>query len=298
MQALPLRFLKTFHVAARHVSFKTAADELCITASAVSHQMKVLEERLGLALFARGPRSLTLTTAGAYYFEHLDALFSRLELVTEQLRSRFSRLVVRLQVPALFASELLMPRLNGFSAVHADIDLQIATGITPNETHSADADVSVLVGSGHWSDVRVTRLFAQGYVVACSPERLKQARPRTPADLSQEPLIVHNHRPELWERWAALCGIEPLRAKQLIRLDNMSAIVHAAEQSVGIALVPARLSAARFAAGTLVRIFEDELQTGEYYCLVTRPEDDVRDGVRSLIAWMLDEFGLNVAEPA
>src|SRR5580658_5395306 len=124
-----LRFLKTFHIAARRGSFKAAGDELCITASAVSHQIKALEEQLGLSLFERGPRSLSLTAAGTYYLEHIEAVFSRLKLATEQLHLRYTRAVVRLQVPSFFASELLLPRLANFSAKHGDIDIQIATDI-------------------------------------------------------------------------------------------------------------------------------------------------------------------------
>src|SRR3984885_12440979 len=120
MHTPSLRFLKTFHIAAKLGSFKAAAAELCVTASAVSHQIKALEQQVGVALFDRGPRSLRLNVAGATYLENIDALFSRLESVTEQLKLRFSRTVVRLQVPPFFASELLVPRLSSFGAMHED----------------------------------------------------------------------------------------------------------------------------------------------------------------------------------
>ncbi|HEY1726000.1 MAG TPA: LysR substrate-binding domain-containing protein [Steroidobacteraceae bacterium] len=290
MRAPSLRFLKTFHIAAKRGSFKAAADELCVTASAISHQIRALEQDLGIALFERGPRSLALSEAGAHYLEQLDPLFSRLESVTEQLRSRFSRAVVRLQVPPFFASELLLPRLADFSAVHGEIDIQIATDITPNEAHASDSDVSIVVGTGDWADVQATRLFPQSYVPACSPALLRQATIRSVADLAQEALIAHNHRPELWDRWAALHGIGQLRPKQVIRFDTMSAVVHAAERGVGIALVSTPLSASRFSSGALLRLFDAELATGESYFLVTRPEDADRPAVRALIGWMLREF--------
>jgi LysR family glycine cleavage system transcriptional activator len=285
-----LRFLKTFHIAARRMSFKAAADELCVTASAVSHQIKSLEDQLGVALFERGPRSIALTDAGAHYLENIDALFARLESVTEQLRRRYSREIVRLQVPPFFASELLVPKLTGFSATNGDIDIQIATDGTPNEQHAPDADVSVIVGSGQWTDVQATRLFAQTYVPACSPELLRRTCIRTVADLSTESLIAHNQRPDLWDRWAALYGTDALRPKQVIRFDTMSSVVHAAEQGVGIALVSAPLAAARFSGGSLTRLFDTELETGESYYLVTRPEDAGRPGVSSLIGWLLKQF--------
>jgi len=291
MHAPSLKFLKTFHIAAKRGSFKAAAAELCVTASAVSLQIKALEQQLGVALFERGPRSLRLTAAGTTYLENIDALFSRLESVTEQLQRRFSRTVVRLQVPPFFASELLVPRLSSFGALHGDIDIQIETDIAPNSEHSPDADVSIVVGTGQWTDVQATRLFPQAYVVACSPARLQQARVLEPADLASEPLIAHNRRRELWGRWAAMCGIEPLRPKQLIEFNSMASIVHAAEQGVGIALVSAPVAAQRLAAGSLVRVFEQELVTGECYYLVTRPDDAQRLGVRALIGWMLQQFG-------
>jgi LysR family glycine cleavage system transcriptional activator len=290
MTTPPLRFLKTFRIAARRGSFKAAADELCITASAVSHQIKILEDQLGLVLFERGPRLLTLTAAGTYYLEHIDAVFARLESATEQVRVRFRRQVVRLQVPPFFASELLLPRLKSFSALHGDTDIQIATDITPNEEHAADSDVSILVGSGEWRDVQATALFAQTYIPACSPNLLRDRRITTAADLARESLIAHNHRPDLWDRWAAKQGIEMLRPKQLIHFDTMSAVVHAAEQGVGIALVSAPLSAARFSSGALTKVFEDELATGESYYLVTRAADAERPGVAQLVGWMLKQF--------
>jgi LysR family glycine cleavage system transcriptional activator len=151
--------------------------------------------------------------------------------------------------------------------------------------------VSIIVGTGDWPDVQSTRLFAQTYVPACSPELLRQSHIRSMSDLAQEPLIAHNHRPDLWDRWAAFTGSGPLRPKQLIRFDTMSAVVHAAEQGVGIALVSTPLSASRFSAGSLIKLFDAELATGESYHLVTRPDDADLPAVQLLIGWMLEQFG-------
>jgi LysR family transcriptional regulator, glycine cleavage system transcriptional activator len=291
MHTPSLRFLKTFHIAGKRGSFKAAAEELCVTASAVSHQMKVLEQQLGLALFDRGPRSLTLTAAGAHYLETVDTVFARLECVTAQLRRRCSRTVVRLQVPPFFASELLVPRLSSFSALHDDIDLRIESDIAPNEHHSAQVDVSIVVGSEPWPHVQATRLFAQSYVAACSPELLRGRHIGTASDLAQEPLIAHRHRLDLWDRWAALFGIPSLRPKQLIEFDSMASIVHAAEQGVGIALVSAPLAAAHFASGALVRVFDTELAAGDSYYVVTRHEDAQQLGVQALVRWLLQQYG-------
>jgi DNA-binding transcriptional LysR family regulator len=128
-------------------------------------------------------------------------------------------------------------------------------------------------------------------VPACSPELLRQSSIRTASDLAGESLIAHDQRPDLWDRWAAQCGIEALRPKQLIRFDTMTAVVNAAEQGVGIALVSAPLSAARFAAGSLIRVFDDELATGESYYLLERARAQATPSVTALVGWMLQQFG-------
>ncbi|HEX6396823.1 MAG TPA: LysR family transcriptional regulator, partial [Steroidobacteraceae bacterium] len=148
MRTPSLKAIKTFQIAARHSSFAVAADELCITPSAVSHQIKTLETQLGLPLFSRGARALALTDAGARYLEQIDDLFTRLDAVTEQLRARFGRSSVRLHVPAYFASEMLLPRLSEFSQLHGGIDLRIDTSGGHGRQHLAEADISVVVGSG------------------------------------------------------------------------------------------------------------------------------------------------------
>jgi LysR family glycine cleavage system transcriptional activator len=107
--------------------------------------------------------------------------------------------------------------------------------------------------------------------------------------LSGKTLLLHEERREAWERWAAGLGIEPIKPNRLVRLDTMSAVVLAAEQGVGIALVPSRLSADRFAAGGLVKLFEAELTTNESYVLLHRPEDREREDLQELTQWILSE---------
>lgn len=286
-----LKFLKTFQLAARHGSFRHAADELCVTASAVSQQIRLLEEQLGMALFERGAHSLALTDAGRFYHQNIDALFARLESATEQLRHRFQRQLVRLQVPPFFASELLMPRLSAFSAAHPDVDIHVSTRQAPHEEHDPDTDVSVLVGATHREGLTLLPLFPQSFIAVCSPQLRRQRQLARVSDLTGETLIVHARRLDLWDRWVAMQDLPPLLPRQLIRLDSMSATVQAVEQGVGFALVSARLAAGRLAAGSLQQVFEGELVTGEQYCLVARRDDAASEAVRALLAWMVREFG-------
>jgi len=293
MNAAPLKFLKTFQIAARRGSFTAAAGELCVTASAVSHQIRQLEQQLGVVLFERRPHSLALSEAGAWYLTQIDEVFGLLNASTAQLRARYAKVVLRLQVPPFFAQELLLPRLAGFSAAHPDTDIQIATRIAPEEVHPDDADVSVVIGHGNWPGLQVKTLFSQTFVAACSPQLLAASGVRTAAQLAGESLIVHTRRHDLWERWAASAGLEPLRPRQQLRFDTMSAVVDAAERGVGFALVSAPLTRERFARGALQRAFDREIFTGESYFVLLRPADAERPGVRALSDWLMHEFSAN-----
>jgi LysR family glycine cleavage system transcriptional activator len=288
MRTLSLKAIKTFQIAAKHSSFALAADELCITPSAVSHQIKTLETQLGLPLFSRSARALALTDAGARYLEQIDDLFMRLESVTEQLRARFGRSSVRLHVPAYFASEMLLPRLSEFSKLHEGIDLRIDTSGGHGRTHAAEADISVAVGAGPWNGLIADPLFAQTMVPACSPELLAERPVRRYEDLNAHTLLVHEARRDDWDRWASVVGMKALNPSQIVRIDSMSAAMRAAEKSIGVAMLPAQLSRRKFQSGRLVRVFEDELVTQENYTLLVRAEDENRRDIRALRAWLIE----------
>ena len=222
MRTPSLKAIKTFQIAAKHSSFAVAADALCITPSAVSHQIKTLETQLGLPLFSRSARALALTDAGARYLEQIDDLFMRLESVTEQLRARFGRSSVRLHVPAYFASEMMLPRLSEFSKLHDGIDLRIETQGVHGRTHAAEADISVVVGSGPWGSGLIAHpLFAQTMVPACSPELFAEKPVRRHEDLNAHTLLVHEARRDDWDRWASAVGMKvaAARADRAHRLD-------------------------------------------------------------------------------
>ena len=288
MRTPSLKAIKTFQIAARHSSFAVAADELCITPSAVSHQIKTLETQLGLPLFSRGARALALTDAGARYLEQIDDLFTRLESVTEQLRARFGRSSVRLHVPAYFASEMLLPRLSEFSKLHDGVDLRIDTSGAHGRSHVAEADISVVVGTGPWNGLVAHPLFAQTMVAACSPGLLAEKPVRRYEDLNSHTLLVHEARRDDWDRWAANVGLKGLNPAQIVRIDSMSAAMRAAEKKIGIALLPAELSHRKFQSARLVRVFDEELVTQEDYTLLVRTEDENRDDIRALCAWLIE----------
>jgi LysR family glycine cleavage system transcriptional activator len=232
-------------------------------------------------------RNLTLTDAGAHYLDHINDIFAKLEKVTEQLQARYGRTIIRLNVPPFFANEMLLPRLASFSQAREETDIRIETTFSAPKTHPPEADLSIVVGTGPWEGLTVHELFAQSFIAACSPEFLLENPIDTYADLNGKTLLLHEERRDAWERWALGLGIPPIKPNRLVRLDTMSAVVLAAEQGVGVALVPSRLSADRFLAGGLVKLFAAELKTNESYVLLHRPEDQAREDLQELTQWIL-----------
>jgi LysR family glycine cleavage system transcriptional activator len=297
--------LRAFQLAARSGSFKTAASQLFLTPSAVSHQIRALEEDLGVALFHRGARTLALTDAGATYLQEVDYLFERLDAATRELRARAGRSTLRLRVASFFANEFLLPRLAALHAAQPEIDLEIDTDGTGTDVHPADADVSILLGSGTWSDLQAHRLFTQAYVPACAPTLLARAPITSIEQLDGQTLLVFESRKDGWERWAESAGMRTPRPRKRIAFNNMSSLVRATERAAGIGLIPAPLSAERFRAKSLTRLFDHEWETEDSYYLIHRIEVAARPEIIAFRKWLLNELhafdqvhgAMNLSEP-
>lgn len=285
-----LRSLRAFQVAGRHLSFKKAAEELFISASAVSHQVKNLEAFLGIELFERKTRALDFTDAGKTYFAFLDQMFSRLEAETYQLRTEFGRRIVRLCVPPFFASEALLPKLSEFNVKHPGTDIRLSTQPSRMKEHASESDLSVLLGQNEWPDLETCRLFSRQLVTACAPSVRAVLPDKGYKSLNGQTLIVHEHRPMAWENWARRLGIKPPRAGNIIRFDSMADVVQGAVQGLGIALVSWPLGTRWFESGQLVRVFPDEVATRDHFFLAHRKGDELRPEVAVLRQWIIDEF--------
>jgi LysR family glycine cleavage system transcriptional activator len=289
--------LRAFQLAARSGSFKTAASQLFLTPSAVSHQIRALEEEVGVALFHRGARTLTLTDAGSTYLAEIEYLFERLDTATRELRARAGRSTLRLRVASFFASEFLLPRLAALHAAQPEIDLEIDTDGTGTDVHPPDADVSIVLGSGNWNELQSHRLFSQTYVPACSPALLTRTPLATIEQLDGQTLLVFEARKDGWERWAESAGLQMPRPRKRIAFNNMSSLVRATERSAGIGLIPGTLSAERFRAKSLTRLFDHEWTTEDSYFLVHRAEVAARPEVVAFRKWLLDELQTGMTVP-
>lgn len=287
----PLKALRAFEAAGRHLSFKRAAEELCVTASAVSHQVKNLESFLGFDLFVRKTRALSLTEAGSSYHGFLADIFARLEAETHQLCSAHGRSIIRLCVPPFFAQELLMPELEALQSLMPDTDIRLVMQPSLMQAHPAEADLSILLGSGDWPELEAVPLFRRRILTACSPGFRKASGIRCYRDLDGLTLIVHENRPNSWINWARAVNTAPPRAGKVLRFDSMAAVVQAAAQGLGVAIVSWPLSERWFERGDLVPALDDRIRTDEHFYVAMRPGEVQREDVLALRDWVVRQFG-------
>lgn len=287
---ISLRGLRTFCVAAERASFRDAADKLFITASAVSHQIKNLEEELGQKLFERTSRSLTLTEAGRSLLDDIKPLITRLDEIAARHRVSATRSSLSISVQPFFASEVFIPRLAEFTRDHPDIDIKVDTSDESAEKHPATADVSIRVFKSPPEGLSSDRLFPLRLIPAASPDLRRKIEVNRTSITGDVPLLVHDNRPKAWRQWQQSSGVQIPQDASIIRLDSMIAIARAAERGLGAALVPVQLSDAWFESGSLVPLSDHELVTRDAYYFVCRPGDADNETIQTLRTWVLQNF--------
>jgi LysR family glycine cleavage system transcriptional activator len=285
-----LRGLRTFCVAARYESFRTAGEELFITASAVSYQIKSLEEELGEQLFDRNSRELKLTEIGQSLYDEVSPLIEQLDAATAKYRKGAISSSIRISVQPFFASEYFVPRLSEFTAKHPEIDIQVGTSDESSEKHPADADLSIRLFRSPPANMPSNLLFPLRMAPAGSPEFKKALRVRKKKIVSEFPIVVHESHPKAWQKWAKSAGIELPENSKVTRLDSMIAVVRAAQRGIGAALVPIPIGELWFTEGSVVRLFKDEYVADVSYYLVCT-EDRADDASVSLLRqWIVRNF--------
>ena len=285
-----MRGLRTFCVAARLGSFRKASEELFVTASAVSHQIKSLEDELGETLFERNSRELVLSSLGESLYAELSPLIEQLDDVVAGHKNGAIRSSIRISVQPFFASEYFVPRLSEFAAEHPEIDIQVGTSDESAEKHPADADMSIRLFRSPPTDMPSNLLFPLRMLAAGSPDFKKDMTVKNKKIVSEFPVIVHESRPKAWAEWSKATGVKIPDDSKVIRLDSMIAVVRAAQKGIGAALVPVPVGKLWFDEGSIVRLFNKELVADVSYYLVTR-EDKVHDtNVHLLRDWILQNF--------
>jgi LysR family glycine cleavage system transcriptional activator len=285
-----IRGLRAFCAAARHLSFRAAAEELCVTPSAVSHQIKALEERLHAALFERRTHELVLTQLGTALRAQLEPLLCELDNVTARFEQRAGRRrVLRIGVMPFFASELLIPRLGPFVERHRAIDVRVDTAAA-GAAHATGCDASILLSPEPPVEVVAFPLLKLRLTPACSPQLAKERYLTGPRALLGTTLIVHNGRPHAWQDWFAQLGIGIEMPPKLLQLDTMFAVARAAERGLGVALLPLAHIQNWLVSGALVRPCARELETTDRYYFVYRRDVAGNPDVIALRDWVTAAF--------
>ena len=285
----PIRGLRSFCIAAKCLSFKHAASQLFLTPSAVSHQIKQLEEQLGISLFKRQTRSIELTSAGQQFYKSIQPLISELESTISDFTNSQQNKNIVISLPEFFASELFVPKLSDWAELNPHINLQLET-VKSAANPTQATDLSIILANGKPNAKIAHELFPLKYVPACNQRLYAKLKDQGFDALKTTPLILHQSRPWAWHQWADRVGIPHFDPKQLLQLDSMFGVARAAQQGMGIALVPLPISQTWFNEGTLLRLFENELQTNDHYYLIQHEEAEARSEISLFASWVKETF--------
>ena len=290
MRRLPsLNALRAFEAAARHESFTQAAQELCVTQGAVSHQVKALEDELGCRLFNREHRRLVITSAGQSYLTIVRDAFDRLALGTENLLQQHNTGVLTVSTSPNFASKWLVHRLGRFAEQHPTIDLRLAATMQHIDFAREDCDLAVRHGDGNWPGLHVTKLCVEELFPVCSPTLMRGRRVlRSPADLKHHTLLHINERLD-WGTWLEAADATGVDFSHGPVFNQASMAIDAAVDGQGIALARSALAAWDLRAGRLVRPFTLSLKVPYSYWIVCPKPTAALPKISTFREWLLAE---------
>jgi len=293
----PLNALRTFETAARHLSFTKAAAELNVTQAAVSHQIRQLEEYLGMPLFRRFNRRLALTDEGQQYLPSVRAAFDELSSATRRLVQGDRYGILTVSVLPSFAARWLVPRLGRFRHAHPEIDLRLAAAVESVDFNRADVDLGIRYGRGHYPGLHAVRLMEDEYFPVCNPALLDGPKPlRRPGDLQDHTLLHDEHtlgepNPR-WEDWLRAAGVTNVNPNRGPIFGDASMMLQAALAGQGVAMGRTALVIDDLAAGRLVRPFDLALPGGFAYWVVCPEAMAERPKIRAFREWLLAEVAL------
>lgn len=278
----PLHGLAAFEAVARLRSFTLAAEELCITRSAVSHRLRELEDRLGVQLIDRDAKPLALTSPGAHYLATVREALDAVATAAQAMQERDSRIVVA--SPPTFARQILVPRLPDFHRAHGKVEIAVELAIPLRDVQPASADIEIRFGRGLYPEYVTLDLLDEPVFAVCAPRYPARERLRAPADLAQAVLLRSSLEP--WAPWFAAAGLrwpEPVSGP---RYEDLAMLYEAASDGEGVALARASLVQPALAGGRLARLFDVEARSPHAYYLVCRPSALARPEVGAFVDWL------------
>lgn len=282
----PLHLLSIFEAAARHQNFKSASNELCITPSAVSHQIKALEEQLGFSLFQRKSRGVVLNSAGEMYLNFVQQGLEYFEQGTRKVRNRFSSQALKISCFSTMASNIIIPKLGTFQAMHPEIELRIETGNQVADLRYDDIDLAIRIGQGNWPNTAKQKLLDLTIAAVCSKPFLDKHQISVFDDINTLPLIDLSYMDDVWLQWSIATGTTLTQNKRVLSFNDYDSSINAASQGLGLALAIFPIEISKVNSNTLVTPFSEfvPFQRGLY--AVYREEDINRHDIRCFIDWL------------
>ena len=291
---LPLNALRAFEAIARHTSFTRAAEELHVTPAALSHQIRGLEEQLGLALFTRRTRAIELTEAGRTLYPGLHAGFESVRGAVARLdRERDGNVLVISATPGLVA-KWLMPRLWRFLQTHPEIDARVSATLRLADFEADGVDAAIRLSKGLNPVLYMEKLFDDAMLPVCAPALIEQGL-RSPADLARFPLINYDfatsqHAPPNWADWFAAARLDGMDATRGLRVNVADHALDAAVAGAGVSLSHKLIASDDVHAGRLITPFGPELPLASTYHFVCRKGHEARPNVRAFRDWLFAEM--------
>jgi len=285
-----LNGLRAFEAAARHLSFTNAAAELNVTQTAISHQIRRLEQELGISLFVRQNRTLALTPEARDYLPGIRAAFNDLRLATDRLQRKDNDHVLTVSTLASLAAKWLLPRLSAFQEAHPGIDVRITTSTALVDFKGGDVDAALRYGRGHWPGLRADWLTADQLFPVCSPALLTGSKPlRCPQDLANH-VLLHSSGAydDDWRLWLTAAGLPTSISKQPgLTFDLIFMTVQAAIDGIGVAVGRTTYVEDDIVKGRLVVPFEIALPADAGFYLVSPAATAEKPKLVAFRQWLL-----------
>lgn len=295
-----LKALKVFEAAARLASFTRAADELCVTQAAVSHQIKGLEQKLGFTLFHRQIRKVALTTAGENLFRVVTGAFQDIETTIHDLRAHAAQSAsLNISLTPSLSSKWLLPRLASFTAEFPNIELHLYHSISSRDLIKTEIDLSIRWGDGKWSGFCVERLCQSHLIPVCAPDYLRDEQPLTKPDDLRHYTLLHEDNHAEWGQWLRAAGARRVNSNRGLIIDDSNTLLLAAMNRQGIALGRTPLIYEDIKAGRLICPFDVSIPCEQSYYVLHAPAKDDQPAIRSFRAFLakqvMDEAGMTPA---
>lgn len=291
----PLISLHAFESAARRLSFRLAAEELCVTPSAISQRIKNLESTLGVSLFQRRTRSIALTVEGQALYEKVREAFELMRVATEEARAHACRRpTVTVGLLASFASRWLAPRLPDFQSTHSAIDLRLCPDVALADVAGGEVDMAIRYGRGAWPTVRSLQLMRERLTVVCAPALLQKLTLQSPQDILRFPLLTsHTQHPFEWRAWAEHFDVD-LSGTRTMHLHDYNIVVEAALAGQGIAMGRHRLISRHLKSGALIQpLPHSVLEDSAIGWWLVLPHGTLRDETQAVRDWLIETAKLD-----